>query len=150
MTDPGRVGPEAPDQTLFRRIRDNTGVRYVLIGGTSFIIDFGLIFVLHEVAKWPVWIATAVAFLASFAYNYTVQRTFAFTSQAPHGAALAKYTALVAVNTGMTVLVVTLFTPTVMGWGGGKVLATAITTAGNYLAYRYWIFPTRPNPVEGE
>jgi putative flippase GtrA len=123
-------------------------VRYLIVGGLSFIIDFGLIYVLHVILNWQLWLATAVAFLTSFVFNYTMQRAFSFTSRAPHGSALVKYAVLVAANTIVTVVIVDLLNETAVGWAWGKVISTAVTTVSNYIVYRRWIFPHTAAPEE--
>lgn len=151
MTDKSSAEPRVSVRlTLARRLADHTGVRYLAIGGSSFVLDFGLILVFHDLIGWPVWLATGIAFLTTFVYNYSVQRAFAFSSRAAHGGALVKYTLLVAVNTVVTVLVVSLFNSTIVGWAGGKVIATIVTMAGNYFAYRFWIFPSRQRSTESK
>ena len=127
-------------RALSSGIYRNSAVRYLVIGGFSFVIDFGLLFLLHEVADWPIWLATAVAFLASFAFNYSLQKAFSFSSRAHHGRALAKYVALVVINTVATTAIVSLLDRFENGWEIGKILATILTTAWNYFAYRYWVF----------
>jgi putative flippase GtrA len=134
---------------VIRRLWEHSAVRYVLVGGLSFVVDFGLLTLLHAVFGVPVWLATAIAFLTSFAVNFTLQRTFSFSSQTPHGTALVKYTALVIANTLITVAIVSLFESTIVGWGGGKVIATIVTTVGNYFAYRFWVFPPPPPSEKG-
>lgn len=93
----------------------------------------------HELLDWPVWIATAVAFLLSFAYTYTLQR-LAFRSERTHGTALVRYTVLVAVNLVATSGLVALLAVTPIGWVGAKVVTTAVTTVWNFFIYRYWVF----------
>ncbi len=125
---------------LARRLFGSSVVRYLVAGGLSFLVDFGLLALLHDVLLWPVWLASGVAFLISFAFTYTIQRMFSFMSRAPHGRALVRYTILVAVNTVATMGIVSLISGTPAGWAGGKVVATVVTTAWNYFAYRYWVF----------
>lgn len=126
-----------------RSLLKRSAVRYVVVGGLAFIVDFGLVFVFYQIVGWPLWLATGAGFVASFAVNYTLQRIVAFSSNAPHGGALLRYSLLVVVNTLLTIGIVTLFDSTIVGWGGGKVIATIVTTIGNYFAYRYWVFPSR-------
>jgi putative flippase GtrA len=118
----------------------HTGVRYLIAGGLSFIVDFGLLTLFKEVLAWPLWLSTATAFLLSFVFNYLVQRVFSFSSNAPHGVALVKYTLLVAFNTLATVVIVGLVNQADGSWGIGKVLSTAATTVWNYFIYKYWVF----------
>jgi putative flippase GtrA len=134
----------------WRRLAQSSLVRYVLVGGLSFIVDFGLVWLLHVAAGWPLWIATGCAFVASFAVNYTLQRLFSFSSRAPHGGALVRYSILVAANTVLTVAIVTILDTTIVGWGWGKVIATILTTVGNYFAYRLWIFPPHRNNAKDQ
>ena len=127
--------------------------RYLLAGILAFAVDFGLLFLLRAVLGWPTALAAAVAFLVSFAFTYTIQRTLGFVSQAPHGRALIRYTILVAINTVATALIVALLDQTAVGWGIGKVAATAATTVWNYFAYRWWVFADDrrgSDPARGE
>ena len=118
----------------------HSGFRYLLIGGLSFLIDIGLLALFYEVLGWSLWLATGTAFLASFVFNYGLQRAFSFGSQGAHASALTKYVSLLAFNTLATIGIVALVDITDFGWGAGKVVATIITTAWNYAAYRYWVF----------
>lgn len=124
-------------------------VRYLVAGGFAFLVDFGLLALLHEVFGWATWLAAGVAFVLSFAFTYFIQRVFSFESTAPHGKALIKYTLLVAFNTLATAIIVGLVSQSALSWGGGKVIATAVTTVWNYFAYKYWVFASPPSaPVE--
>jgi putative flippase GtrA len=123
-----------------RYLANHSALRYLVAGGLSFLVDFGLLALGHEVFGWDVWLATAVAFLASFAFTYTIQKLFAFSSPSPHGVSLLKYTALVIFNTLATVAIVAMIDASALGWGVGKVAATCVTTVWNYFAYKYWVF----------
>jgi len=123
-------------------------VRYLLVGGICFLVDVGILAFLSQVLHWQLWLATGVAFVASFFFTFFVQRILAFRSTAPHGLSLLKYAILVAFNTIATVGVVSLFAVLPDGWLIGKVIATAITTIWNFFAYRYWVFAHRvPAPL---
>jgi putative flippase GtrA len=124
-------------------------LRYLFIGGSSFALDFGMVFVFHVLLNWPIWLATGVAFVATFIFTYSFQRAFSFSSRSPHAGALLRYSALVAVNTVATIAIVSALDATIVGWGFGKVIATGVTTVGNYFAYRHWVFP-RPDQQTGK
>ena len=121
-------------------------VRYLGAGILAFLVDLTLLAVLKAGLGWPTAIAAAVAFLVSFAFTYTIQRTLGFMSRARHGRALVRYTILVGINTAATALIVALLDQTVLGWAGGKVVATAVMTVGNYFAYRWWVFADDSSP----
>jgi putative flippase GtrA len=130
-------------KNLVVKLYHNSALRYLAVGGISFVIDFSLLYLLHEVLGAAIWISTAVAFLGSFVFNYALQRLFSFRSRSSHGKTLAKYIALVIFNTIATTFIVSFFDHLIDGWEIGKVVATVITTLWNYLIYRYWVFADR-------
>jgi putative flippase GtrA len=135
--------PRAREPGRLRAFTQASAVRYLVAGGAAFLVDLGLLALLRNVFGWPTWIAAATAFLLSFAFTYTVQRYFTFSSRAPHGVAILKYAALVAFNTFATAAIVALIDATAAGWIAGKVVATVATSVWNYFIYRHWVFATR-------
>lgn len=132
--------PDAP-VGLVARIWRNSAFRYLLAGGTAFLVDAGLLAIFREVFGWPVWASAGTAFVLSFFFTYFVQRVFAFGSDLPHGKALFRYIVLVAFNTLATMGIVSLVALTPLGWFVGKVIATGATTVWNFFIYRAWVFP---------
>jgi putative flippase GtrA len=129
----------------------HSAVRYLIVGGLSFLVDFGLLVLLHEVFRWQVGIATAAAFLLSLVFNFAVQRQFSFESSHKTHVSIIRYGLLVAANTVASVLIVQLLTPTILGYMGGKVISTAAMTIWNYFLYRHWVFGHTTAPrVVGE
>lgn len=123
----------------------HSAVRYVLVGGLSFTVDAGGLYLLRDLAGVPAWLAAAISFLASFAVNYTLQRTFAFGGVAPYGSSLVKYVVLVIANTIANSVIVAMF-DALGAWFVGKVIATVAMTVWNYFLYRYWVFRA-PSPT---
>lgn len=121
-------------------VTGHSAFRYLIIGGASFLIDFGLLALLHHALGWPLWIATGTAFLTSFVFNYTLQRSFSFGSTGTHLSTLLKYLTLLAFNTVATIAIVWLVDLGGLGWGVGKVAATIMTTGWNYFVFKYWVF----------
>lgn len=137
---------EAP-AGLFSRVWHNNAFRYLLAGGTAFLVDAGLLALFRELFGWPVWVSAGLAFVLSFFFTYFVQRVFAFGSDLPHGKSLFRYILLVIFNTFATMGVVSLIALTPLGWLGGKVLATGMTTIWNFFIYRAWVFASsEPTP----
>lgn len=131
---------------ILTRHGESHALRYLLAGIVAFLVDFGMLAFFKEVLHWPVSIATAVAFLLSFFFTYTVQRTFAFGSDLPHGKAMIRYLILVGFNTLATTVLVSLISYTPLGWVGGKIVATGATTIWNYFVYKAWVFPPAEQP----
>lgn len=131
-----------PPRDLVRLAWGHSAVRYLLVGGFCFVVDVALLWLAHDVLGVPLAIATPIAFLASFAVTYTLQRVVAFASESKVVPSIARYTTLVIFNTLATTGIVWLIDQTGAGWFVGKVAAVVATTVWNYFAYRYWVFVT--------
>jgi putative flippase GtrA len=125
----------------------NSAFRYLLFGGLSFLVDFGLLVLFREAFRWNLALASATAFLLSFAFSFTVQKLFAFKSGHRTHVSLVRYAILVAGNTIATVIIVQLLSLTGLGYGGAKVVSTAATTLWNYFLYRHWVFGGKRPPL---
>lgn len=126
--------------SLLRRLWASAAVRYLLVGGFCFLVDVGLLWLAHDVIGVPLPVATPVAFLASFAVTYTLQRVIAFGSEARVAPSVARYTLLVIFNTLATTAIVWAAPAVGWPWIAGKIVAVAVTTVWNYFAYRHWVF----------
>ncbi|WP_164515499.1 GtrA family protein [Microbacterium sp. 10M-3C3] len=118
----------------------SSAVRYVIVGGLAFLVDFGLLALLHDALGVSLIIATPTAFLISFAFTFVVQRALTFGSDADWRVSAVKYTLLVAFNTVATTAIVAGAAALSWPWEAGKIIAVASTTIWNYFGYRYWIF----------
>ncbi len=130
---------------VIRRAWARSEVRYLVVGGVCFAVDLGLLWLAHDALGLPLAIATPIAFLASFAVTYTLQKVIAFTSEARVAPSVLRYALLVAFNTLATTGIVWAIATAGGGWVVGKIVAVAATTVFNYFAYRYWVFAT-PRP----
>ena len=116
-------------------------IRYLLIGGTTFIIDFGLLFSLKTRAHTSLVVATSVGYWISILYNFTMNRWWSFSAAEKnnlHRHALT-YGALLAFNFLFTIIFVGLVSK-VMYFGFAKVLAVLIQMSWTYLIYKNYIF----------
>lgn len=119
-------------------------VRFLTVGGLSFIVDLGLLVLLHEVCNVGLWIATPIAFIVSLIFNFLMQRSFTFRSTHKPLVSLAKYLLLVIANVLATDLIVNWFAVAGLTYAAGKVVSTVSTMVWNYFIYKYWIFPASP------
>ncbi|GAA0542009.1 hypothetical protein GCM10010172_24300 [Paractinoplanes ferrugineus] len=122
------------------RITKSSGFRFLIVGGTSVVVDAGLLWILHGVLGMWLSPATALAFLAGFVVNFGLNRQWAFASTGRLRHQLAKYLALVAVNLLITVLLVKALTALGVMYLIAKVFTTAILSTVNYFISRRWIF----------
>ncbi|MFI0351615.1 GtrA family protein [Actinomadura sp. 9N407] len=135
-TSPGEGRP------LVHRMLEHSLLRYLVIGGLSFVVDFGTLYAVHGVLR--VWLpaATVTAYLMALAVNFGLNRLWAFGGAAATavGRQLARYLFLVAVNIAVTALVVPGLAALGVQYLAAKVIATAGLVVVNYVAYRTWVF----------
>lgn len=136
--DPVVVPPAAPGFAVV--LYNNRVARFLLVGGLSFVLDLGLLVLLHEVFGVALWAATPIAFIVSLVFNFLLQRAFTFRATNKKSISAFKYLLLVAFNIVVTDLIVVGFDA--LGWSYvyGKTIATGLTTVWNYFLYRHWIF----------
>lgn len=135
-------------RVLAQKTFKNSAFRYLLVGGLSFLLDYGLLYLFHEIIGIRLWLATGISFSASFFFNFTLQKLFAFNSQNGTIGSLTKYILLVIFNAFATVAIVS-FLYSFITWQIAKILATIMTTVWNYLIYKYVIFPNKQSQTKG-
>jgi putative flippase GtrA len=117
---------------------------FVLVGGASAAVDFGVFLVLVHLGLVE-WVATALSFLTAFVVNYRGNRDLVFRAGSVPGA-LRRYVLLVAFNwvasTGLVALAVWLGLP---GWAA-KLISLVLVAALNFVVLRAWVFrPPAPS-----
>jgi putative flippase GtrA len=122
-------------------------IRYLLVGGTTFIIDFGLLVLLHGKFRVRLPVATSISFWVAVAYNFFLNRTWTFSSSEnkklhQH---LVAYGALLAFNYVFAVLFVSFFSRHIP-YTVAKTLSVILQTSWTYQIYKRVIF-TSPNPA---
>ena len=123
---------EMPDrlQQLLVTETENTMVqllRYTVVGGFAFVVDFGLLVVLTELAGINYLISAAIAFVAGLTINYLLSiRWFAIIG---------------IIGLGLNELFMWILTD-IIGWHylGSKIATTAIVFFWNFLARRFILF----------
>ena len=122
------------------RILNSGALRYLVAGGLAFAFNVLLLNVFREVLGLPTSLSALLAFWASFFFTYSLQRMFAFRSEASVRASLFRYSVLVAFNSVVVAFVVTVCHD-VLGLGLGS-------TVWNYFAYKHWVYARR-SPATG-
>jgi putative flippase GtrA len=119
-------------------------VRYVVIGGTSFVIDFLLLVALHGSVGMNVLVAASISYWTSIIFNFLANRfwTFEATEQSimKH---VAAYLLLLAANYLFTIAIIALGQQLGIHYTIAKVIAVIIQMAWTYLVYKKVIFKTR-------
>lgn len=66
-------------QTLLYVIMNSSFIKYVIVGGTSAIIDFGLSFIFIELWKMTIWLSTLISVETSIIYNFLLNNFWSFS-----------------------------------------------------------------------
>ncbi|HVO86370.1 MAG TPA: GtrA family protein [Candidatus Binatia bacterium] len=116
-------------------------VRYIVVGGSTFIIDFGLLVVLHQKAGFGIALATSIAYWVAIAYNFFLNRswTFSVAEKESLHKHLASYLILLGFNYVFTVIFVSILSRHIY-FGAAKALAVIIQTTWTYKVYKDYIF----------
>lgn len=127
---------------LRNQIANNTLIRYILTGGTSFLIELGCLLILMELGLGAL-VAVGISFWIGLATAFILQKIFAFKDTERRYKHIAwqmgVYSALVLINYLFTLVFVALTEP-LLGIIISRTIALVITTCWNYVLYRYVIF----------
>ena len=116
--------------------------RFLAVGALVTAVDFTVLTVLHGLLGLDVVLSAVLAFLAAFAVNFTLNRTWTFqASGADSGGQLLRFTFLVAGNTLVTAGGMAVLTGVGLHYLAAKVCLTAVIVAVNYVVMRRWVFP---------
>jgi len=142
MAYPNTIAPPRHEPERF--------LRFALVGGVGTFVDFGLLFLFHEVIGLPLLAANSLSYLAGVANNFTLNRLWTYPD-AQHRAIWEQFAKFLAVSTvGLVLnnwLVLLLAEPlgalpnlSQTGYLAAKVLATAVVFVWNFSANRFWTF----------
>lgn len=96
--------PAAP--TTGRRELAGQGVRYLLVGGSSALIELAIFHLLHSVLTLAVAPANITAIVIATAYNFLLNRSFTFKSTSNPVRSLVLYLILFFANMAFSTLVI--------------------------------------------
>lgn len=118
-----------------------TLLRYILVGGSSFVLDLGILTVLTErLGVWYIASATA-AFLVAFFYSFLLTKHFAFRAGGAHGPQLLRYTMLVAMNYIVSIALLYGLTEYAhLHYVLSRIVAQGVVVCWNFVAYRTWVY----------
>lgn len=122
--------------------RDTPGtlVRYVAVGVLSLVVDAGTLWLLYDGVGTSLWLATTAGFWLSFAVNFLANKYVTFGARAHGARQLIRYCVLVGLNylanLGIVAGLVAVGLPAVVA----KVIAVAVLSIVNFIAYRQWVF----------
>ena len=117
------------------------GVKYVLVGGSSAVIELAVFQGLLSVAHLPIELSNIAAICCSTVFNFLMNRNFTFKSTSNPLRSLVLYVILFAFNTTLTTTVLS-FVVSAFGWNPtiSKIITMACVVAWNFVLYRKVIF----------
>lgn len=116
--------------------------RFVISGGITFVVDLGLLKLLHGYEHVALLPATTIAFLISFTVTFVISRHWTFpTGRAgrPHHQAM-RFAILVAGNLVTTLIIVGGLVALGVYYLLAKIVAVTINAGVNFILYRRWVF----------
>ena len=113
-------------------------VVYVIVGSLSAIIDLTTLNILISLDITQ-WLAVTVAFIAGFVFNVKAHAIFTFASPLTSKSAL-KFTAVVAVNYLLTLMIIESLTALSCSLMTAKVVSLPIIAVSGFLLGRHWAF----------
>lgn len=119
-------------------------MRYLFVGGTTFVIDFGLLVLLH--GKLGAWLplATALSYTVSVTFNFCLNRWWTFNASESKSLRkhLVPYATLLSFNLLFTVAFVSIASHFI-NYAIAKIFAVAIQISWTYFIYKNFIFTTK-------
>lgn len=119
-------------------------VRYVLTGGTAFVLDFGLLTLMVSGFGWNAGISAAISIVIATIFSYVVQKYFTFGSQGDIAGSAVRYLILFGFNTVFTALFVQAFESFFHMYMLGKIICTAMITLWNFPLMKVWVYKKKP------
>lgn len=115
-------------------------VKYLVVGGLSFVVDAGLLWFCTSILGWAVWLGATIGFWTGVLVNFTLNRIVMNRDKGKLLTQTSRYSALLAVNYLITLGILHLTT----AWGLPIVVVKTAIVAGstcwNYVLYRLWVF----------
>ncbi|MHB1864844.1 MAG: GtrA family protein [Candidatus Saccharimonadales bacterium] len=123
-------------------------IRYLFVGGTTFIIDLGLLSILKIEFKVNIALATSVAYWVSIIYNFFLNRwwSFSITEKTNLSRHAVTYGILLGFNYLFTVIFVSIGSH-YMSFIIAKVIVVLISMTWTYYIYKNYIF-TKKEPLD--
>lgn len=115
-------------------------IKYVLVGGTTFVLDFGILILFHEAFHVPVLIAASISYWTSIIFNFFMNRAWTFNASASLRRHLIPYCLLLFTNYAITLGMVGGLSHLGLNYALAKVFAVLFSMCWTYVAYKKIIF----------
>lgn len=128
------------DTRRINRLMYHDFFRFVLVGGTSTLIQFGLLIFFIEALGVPPVIASATAYTLSAVYNYAMNYTLTFKSTKRHVETVPKFILVAFVGVNVNTALFATFLHLIGIYLIAQCVAIGGTVLVNYLLHKHWIY----------
>jgi putative flippase GtrA len=122
---------------------------FLIVGGTTFLIDLGVTAFLYNIVHFPAYLASAVGFLSGFFFNFPMNRKKVFKHTNKDKFTLHQqvffYIALSIFNLVTTSLLVEGIVHIGVDITIAKFLVTALIAIWNFLIFKFLVFSKQKN-----
>jgi putative flippase GtrA len=111
--------------------------RYLVIGGTSFALDLGLLIVFKRYLGIGVYIAATLSYVLALIYNFYLNRGWTFGARGGLQVHMALYALLVFINYFITLALLAWLGKLGIHYEVAKIISIMPILGWNYIAYKY-------------
>jgi putative flippase GtrA len=132
-------------QGLWLYLYNHQFIRYLFVGGTTFILNESVLILLHGVLKLVLPFAVFMAYLVSFVYNFSLNRKWSFTAAEKNTLKkhIKPYTILFFFNLGYSIVFVSIVSH-FMNYALATALSVATQTTWTFYVFKTYIFVKTP------
>lgn len=137
-------------RSFFNKASRYPFIKYCLIGGLAFIVEYCSFLILYHYTSLWVWLANALSFLAGLLLAFWLNRWWAFKTEHFHHSLtnqFGMYVGLAGINLLLTVGIVALLQYFGVRPPIGKLFAMVITSSWNFFLLRWGIFKHRSQKI---
>ena len=124
--------------------------KFAVVGATSAIIDFGLLYVLTDFVNWHYLLSATVSFIIAAIYNFILNRSWTFRSNGKKRKQIPIFFAIVGSGVLLNNFIMWFgVEQTGLWYIYAKVIAAAIVTIWNFMGNKYLTFrkiEEKPDP----
>lgn len=117
--------------------------RYLFVGGTAFVVDFGLLWVLTEYCNLHYLLAAALSFIAGLITNYALSVRWVFHERVLHSRVVefSVFVIIGVVGLGLNEAIIWLITEWLRcHYIASKIISAVVVFFWNFMARKYLLF----------
>ncbi|HSY14642.1 MAG TPA: GtrA family protein [Jatrophihabitantaceae bacterium] len=125
-------------------------VGFAAFSGFTFLIDLGLLAMLHAWTRLPLAISVSISYCVAFALNFLLNRRLNFRSHGPARTQARRWVVVACGDFSLTLGVTTGLNAVGLDYRLARLAAGACVVSFSYLAARRWVFRASPGDHDGQ